>query len=300
MKRRDFIGTAVVGATTLAAASHAEGEKGTSEKSIDTSFLKERVTLGQSGLKVSRVGLGSGMTGGMRRSNQVRMGEKNFRDLIRYAYDQGINFFDTADLYGTHRDIMPGLEGVPREEVTIVSKIWWAPGGIPEKERLMADELVERFLKELNTDYIDLLHLHCVTSKDWPKELAKQMDVMSKLKEEGKIRAHGVSVHSLEALEVAAEHPWVDAVHTRINPYEMAMDGPPEKVVPILKKMHANGKGVTGMKMIGEGRLRDDPEKKMESVKFVYGLGCVDTVIVGFESKEEVDDTLAMVGKALA
>ncbi len=300
MKRRDFLGTAVVGATTLAGASHSADKSNGQEESLDNGFLKERVRLGQSDLKVTRVGLGTGMTGGMRRSNQIRIGEKNFRDLLRYAYDQGINYFDAADLYGTHRDIIPGLEGIPREEIVIVSKIWWGPGGIPEKERLLADALVERFLKELNTEYIDLLHLHCVTSKDWPKELAKQMDVMSKLKEEGKIRAHGVSVHSLEALEVAAEHPWVDAVHTRINPYEMAMDGPPEKVIPILKKMHENGKGVTGMKMIGEGRLRDDPEKKQESVNFVYGLGCVDTVIVGFESKEEVDDTLRMVGKALA
>lgn len=300
MKRRDFLGTAVAGATTLAAASGVGAEPAKTTEKVKLDFLRERVTLGKSGLKVSRIGLGSGMRGGMRRSNQIRIGEENFRNLIRYAYDQGINYFDTADLYGTHQDILPGLEGVPREEIVIVSKIWWAPGGIPEKERLLADELVERFLMELKTDYIDLLHLHCVISKDWPKELARQMDVMSKLKEEGKIRAHGVSVHSLEALEVAAEHPWVDAVHTRINPYEMAMDGPPEKVVPVLQKMHANGKGVTGMKLIGEGRLRDDPEKKQESVNFVYGLGCVDTVIVGFENISEVDDTIRMVGRVFA
>lgn len=300
MKRRDFLGTAVVGATTLAAAGGVKAESEKTGEKVSLDYLRERVTLGKSGLKVSRIGLGSGMRGGMRRSNQIRIGEENFRNLIRYAYDQGINYFDTADLYGTHQDILPGLEGVPREEIVVVSKIWWAPGGIPEKERLLADELVERFLKELKTDYIDLLHLHCVISKDWPTELARQMDVMSKLKEEGKIRAHGVSVHSLEALEVAAEHPWVDAVHTRINPYEMAMDGPPEKVVPILQKMHANGKGVTGMKLIGEGRLRDDPEKKQESVNFVYGLGCVDTVIVGFENITEVDDTIRMVGRVFA
>ena len=299
MKRRDFLGTAVAGATTLAAASQSSEAKESNQKPADTGFLKEKVTLGQSQLKVSRVGFGTGMRGGMRRSNQIRIGEKKFRDLLRYAYDRGINYFDTADLYGTHRDIIPGLEGIPREEIVIVSKIWWAPGGIPEKERLMPSELIDRFLKELKTDYIDLLHLHCVRSKEWPRELAEQMDSLSKLKEEGKIRAHGVSVHSLEALEVAAKHPWVDAVHTRINPYEMTMDGPPDKVVPILKKMHANGKGVTGMKLIGEGRLRNDPEKKMESVKFVYGLGCVDTVVVGFESHEEVDDTLRMVGKVL-
>jgi predicted aldo/keto reductase-like oxidoreductase len=157
--------------------------------------------------------------------------------------------------------------------------------------------VVERFLKELDTDHIDLLLLHCVTSATWPEELRKQMDILSKLKDQGKIRALGVSCHSLAALEAAADEPWVESVHTRINPYGMSMDGPPEKVVPVLKKIHDAGKGVVGMKIIGEGRLRNDDEKRDASVKFALQLGCVDVLNVGCENIGEVDDLAARVRK---
>jgi hypothetical protein len=107
----------------------------------------------------------------------------------------------------------------------------------------------------------------------------------------------GVSCHSIPALEAAANERWVDSVHTRINPYGMSMDGSPEQVVPVLKKLHATGKGVVGMKIIGEGRLRNDPEKRQASARFVLGLGCVDVLNVGFEKSEEIDDLAAAVRK---
>lgn len=297
MKRRTFIGGALAGATTLLAGSQVAGYTETSETKGPDPF--EKVPLGKSGLVVSRVGMGSGMRGWQRRSNQTRLGDEKFRSLWRYGFDQGINYFDMADLYGSHQDVMVALKGVPRDQFVLVSKIWWREGGLPEQERLDADILVERFLKEIGTDYIDLVHLHCVTDADWTIKLAKQMELLDKVKQQGKIRAHGVSVHALPALTVAAEHPWVDAVHTRINPFGVKMDGTPEQVVPILKRMHANGKGVTGMKIIGEGEFRNDPEKRDQSIRFVLNLECVDTCIVGFEKPEEVDDFKARVMKAL-
>src|SRR5689334_4236936 len=196
------------------------------------------------------------------------MGKEKFEALIHEAYDRGIRAFDLADLYGTHPFVIPALKGIPRDNFRIVSKIWWRPGGIPEPERPDADVVIERFLRELKTDYIDLVLLHCVKSATWPQELRKQMDILAKFKQKGVIRAHGVSCHSIEALAAAANEPWVDSVHTRINPYGMSMDGPPEAVVPVLRKIHAAGKGVVGMKIIGEGRLRNDEEKRDASVKF--------------------------------
>ena len=248
-------------------------------------------------MKVSRFCLGTGMRGGNREFNHTRMGKGKFEALIRESHERGTQMFDLADLYGTHPYVIPALKGIKRDKFQIVTKIWWRDGGIPEKERPDADVSVERFLREIKTDYIDLVLLHCVVSPKWPEELRKQMDIMAKLKEQGKIRAHGVSVHSLEALEACITEPWVDSVHTRINPYGMSMDGPADKVAPVLKKIHDSGKGVVGMKIVGEGRLRNDPEKRDESLRYVLGLGCVDVLNVGCESIAEVDDMVERVKK---
>jgi len=257
----------------------------------------ERVQLGKTGLKPSRVSFGTGMKGWMRQSNQTRLGREKFESLIRAAYDRGIRAFDMADLYGTHTYLAAALKDKNRRDYVIVTKIWWKPNGLPEEDRPDADVIVRRFLKELDTDYIDGVLLHCVTSPQWPHELRKQMDILAGLKEKGIIRAHGVSCHTLDALEAAAGEPWVDLVNARINAYGVKMDGPPEKVAPLLQKLHEAGKGVAGMKLIGEGAFRDDEEKRDGSVRYVLGLGCVDVLIVGFESSEEIDDFAARVRK---
>jgi aryl-alcohol dehydrogenase-like predicted oxidoreductase len=257
----------------------------------------ETVPLGQTKLKMSRFCLGTGMRGGNRQSNQTRLGKETFEGLIRGAYERGIRVFDLADLYGTHPYLLPALKGIPRDDYQVITKIWFRPGGIPEKERPDADVVVNRFLKEIGTDYLDLVLMHCVDTGNWPDRLRKQMDLLTGLKHKGMIRAHGVSCHSLEALEAAASEPWVDSVHARINPYQMTMDDKPEKVVPVLQKIHAAGKGVVGMKICGEGRLRNDPEKRDESARFVLGLGCVHVLNIGFEKLQEIDDFAARVRK---
>jgi len=257
----------------------------------------ETVALGRSGLKFSRLCMGTGMRGGNRQSNHTRMGREKCEALMRDAYERGVRVFDLADMYGTHPFVVSALKKIPRKDYSIVTKIWFRPGGIPEKERPDADVCVERFLKEIGTDYLDLVLLHCVVSPKWPEELQKQMEFMAKLKQKGVIRGHGVSCHSLEALEAAAKEPWVDSVHARINPYGVQMDGAVEKVVASLKKISAAGKGVVGMKLIGEGQFRNSDEKRDESVKFVLGLGCVNVLNVGFEKVEEIDDFAARVRK---
>jgi len=292
--RREFLKRSALGVGTMLAGVDVARAAESKPATFDP---YEPVTLGKSGLKVSRFCLGTGVHGGNRQSNATRMGKEKYEGLIRGAHDRGIGLYDMADLYGTHPFLLPALKGIPRDRYGIVSKIWFRPGGIPDAERPDADVVVERFLKELGTDYIDLVLLHCVESGNWPEELRKQMDILAKLKEKGMIRAHGVSCHSIPALEAAANEPWVDSVHTRINPYGMSMDGPVEKVVPVLKKLHAAGKGVVGMKIIGEGRLRNDDEKRDASARFVLGLGCVDVLNIGFEKVEEIDDFAARVRK---
>jgi len=250
----------------------------------------EKVTLGKTNLKFSRFCMGTGVRGGNRQSNHTRMGKEKCEALLKGGYERGVRWFDLADLYGTHPFLIPALQGLPRDNYGIISKIWFRPGGIPDADRPDADVVVNRFLKEIKTDYLDLVLLHCVESPKWPEELRKQMDILAKLKDKGIIRAHGVSCHSLGALEACVNEPWVDSVHSRINPYGMSMDDKPEKVAPVLKRIHDSGKGVVGMKIIGEGRLRDDDEKRNASARYVLGLGCVDILNIGFEKTEEIDD----------
>lgn len=292
MQRREFLKTAAATASVVGLGARAWA----APADADPTAL---VPLGKD-LKVSRLGFGTGMRGWNQESNQTRMGLEKFTDLTLYAYDQGVRFYDMADIYGTHSFFAKALAGKPRESYALSSKIWWRPGGIPSEDRPDADVVVERFLKECRTDYLDLIQLHCCTEGDWPVKLAKQMDILEGLKEKGIVKAHGVSVHSLEALRAAAETPWVDVVHARINPYGVKMDGPPEEVVPVLKKIHAAGKGVVGMKIIGEGEFANDAEKRRESARFAIELGCVDVLIVGFEEKSHIDELKQNVAEALA
>ncbi len=173
-------------------------------------------------------------------------------------------------------------------------------GGIPEPERPDANIVVDRFRKELNTDYLDLVQIHCMMSGSWTDEQKKQMDILDNLKVKGIIRAHGVSVHSLQALEAASASPWVDVIHVRINPFGASMDSnDPAQIVPVIKKMHDSGKGIIGMKLIGNGSFSNDSDKVDQSIKYVLGLGTVDMVIIGFEKPEQIDDYVVRMEKVL-
>ena len=292
LRRREFIHRTALGVGGLIVAAPQAARAQAPTTRFDPYAL---VQLGKTPLKVSRFCLGTGMRGGMRSSNHSRMDKQAFETLIRESFDRGTRLFDLADLYGTHPYVIPALKGIARDRYQIVTKLWFMPGSLPEPERPDPDVVVARFLKELQTDYIDLVLLHCVTSATWPAELRRQMDLLSSLKEKGHVRALGVSCHSLQALQAAAREPWVESVHARINPYGMSMDGPPEKVAPVLKDIHAAGKGVVGMKIIGEGRLRNDDERRDASVKYALTLGCVDVLNVGCESLAEVDDLASRV-----
>jgi len=294
--RREFLGSAAAataGALISGRAALAAPEKAASPD-LDPLVL---VPLGKT-LKACRISCGTGMRGGGRQTNQTRLGKEKFEALLHYAYDHGIRQFDMADMYGTHPYVGRVLKGKPREEIQLVSKIWTRPGGLPERERPLADALVKRFLRELQTDYIDVLQIHCMDRPDWNRQERAQMDAMEKLKEQGLIRAHGVSIHSLPAMEAAVADPWVDVIHARVNPYGYRTDGPMEQVVPLLKRAHAAGKGIIGMKLIGEGRF--DIEQRKKTLKFVMDLGCVDSMTVGFEQPEQIDEFLSNVRERLA
>jgi predicted aldo/keto reductase-like oxidoreductase len=295
LTRRQFVaatitagaGSFLLGKTALAFPSHA---------ALVTEDPFRIITLGKSGIKSTLLGMGTGFSGSNRSSSITRSG--NAETLIRQAYEKGIRFFDCADTYGTHPFTAAALKGVPRESYTLSSKIWVSPGGIPETERPDADKVVDRFRKELNTDYLDMVQIHCMTDRQWTDRQKKQMDILETLKAKKIIRAHGVSVHSLEAMEACIESQWVDVVHVRINPYGETMDkNNPSAVIPVIEKLHKAGKGVIGMKLIGNGKFRNDSEKIDASLKYVLGLGTVDMILVGFELPEQIDNYIGRIRK---
>jgi len=287
IQRRDFLAGTLAGAGALLAGRQ---PRTWAEAFPATYDPCELVSLGNTSIKMTRVGMGTGVRGGNRECNLTRMGQDNAEKLVMECFDQGVRWFDMADLYGTHPYISSALKQIPRKDLVMVSKIWNRGGGLPEPERPNADIVVERFLKELKTDYIDLVLLHCQTSGDWVTQQSDQMKIMDDLKRKGLIRAVGVSCHSLDAVKTAANESWVDSVHTRINPYGVSMDDSPAKVVPVLKALKANGKGVIGMKVLGEGRFGKEPEKMKESIDFVMNQGCVDAITVGFDKPAQCKD----------
>ena len=241
----------------------------------------DRVKLGPMQIEVSRLAQGSGTSGVGGSSNQTRkLGVKGLADLYRAAFDQGVTLWDCADQYGTHPHIKEALKGVPRERVAILTKTRAAT-----EKQMRAD--VDRFRRELGTDYIDILLLHCMTEADWPERKKGAMAVISEAREKGIVRTHGTSCHTLEALKTAARTPWVQVDLARINAARIAMDADPRTVLGVLREMKAAGKGVIGMKILGAGGLR---RKVDESLQFALAQDCVDCFTIGAESREEMLD----------
>ena len=292
VSRRQF--AAVMG--TAAAAASGSG----SARASAPSKAAEWVTLGKTGVRVTRLAQGTGFNGSGRSSEHTRIGTRAFTSLVRRDIDLGVTFMDTADLYGSHQYLRRALEGIPREKYTILTKIWprteyWnAYSGGARAE-------VDRFRKELNTDFLEIVLLHCMMNDRWTQDFARGMDELNELKAKGIVKAVGVSCHDFGALKIACASPWVDVILARINHVGKAahMDASVEEVVPHLKQDKAAGKGIIGMKIFGAGRI-NKPEERDASLKFVFQNGLVDAVTIGMLSEAEVDDTVRRIDQALA
>jgi aryl-alcohol dehydrogenase-like predicted oxidoreductase len=292
--RRQFITRTLTGAGLALSAPRLLSETAPKRTATDI------VPLGKTGIKVSRLAQGTGFNGFARSSAQTRLGEKQCVGLLEHGYESGIRFLDMADLYGSHRYVKESLAGEDRAKFTLLSKIWvreedWnQPSGGAIKE-------VDRFRKELNTDTLDVCLIHCTTNSRWPEQYERVRDELSELKQKKVVRAVGTSCHDFGALQVAAEHPWVDVIFARINNRggsRYSMDGTADEVAAVLKKARANGKAVVGMKIFGAGKLVK-PEEKDASLKYVFENDLVDAITIGMLSDGEVDDTVLRMNKAL-
>jgi len=248
----------------------------------------DTVTLGKTGIQTSRLAMGTGTIGFAHHSHQTALGVKGLSDLLLNGYDHGLRFFDSADSYGSHPHVAEALKHVPRDKVTVLTKTW-------SRDPASARADLDRFRRELGVEQIDICLMHCLTAGDWTTQFRGVMDVLSEAKEKGVIRAHGCSCHSIEALRGAAKSPWVDVDLVRINPIGAEMDADPATVVSVIREMKAAGKGVVGMKILGQGALR---HRQDEALNYALSLDLLDAFTIGAESQAEQEDLIRRIAAA--
>jgi predicted aldo/keto reductase-like oxidoreductase len=261
----------------------------------------DQVALGKTGIKLSRLGIGTGSNNG---HLQTAEGKEQFIKLVRYAYDQGVTYIDTAQRYQTFGWIGDAIKGLPREKLFIQSKVPDRP------EDVLAT--IDRHRKAFNTDYIDSLLIHCMTRGNWTDadQWKRVMDSFDEAKEKKWILSKGVSCHSLPALKAATISDWTEVHLVRINPQGQHMDSsngawngeattPVNPVMDEIKTMHEKGRGVIGMKIFGNGDFRD-PAERDRSIRYAINCKEIDSIVIGFTTTAEVDEAIERMNRALA
>ncbi len=292
MKRREFLFNAArgLGSTWLASKLNLASAAFAAElPALPQKFnAHDTVTLGKTGIRTSRLAMGTGTHGFGGRSDQTALGMAELTALLLNGYENGLRFFDTADGYGSHPYVASALKQLPRDKVVVMTKV-----DTRNAKGARAD--LDRFRRELGTDYIDICLVHCVTEADWTTRYRGVMDVLSEAKQKGVIRTHGVSCHSIAALRTAATEPWVELDLVRMNPAGAYMDSDPATVAEVIKQMRADGKGIIGMKILGQGVLRD---KQSQAIHYALGLGLLDAFTIGATSKKEQMDLIGRIAAA--
>jgi len=256
------------------------------------------VTLGKSNVKVTRLAFGTGSIGGQ---VQRELGQEGFTKLVRYAYDRGIRFFETAESYGDmHRMLGVALQGIPRENYRIMSKVTTRNGVDPQQK---FDEL----RKLANTDYFDIMLLHWQHTATWPSDTSRWQDGILEAQHRQAIVSHGASVHGLPALRQVPANKWLDVAMIRMNHKGTKMDaedydtnglGNVPEVVTRVQQTRKSGMGIISMKLCGEGSF--NREDRQAAMRFAFRNAGVDCVTVGYKNIAEIDEAIDNLNAALS
>ena len=290
VSRRDFLKTSLA-ATAIAGA-------GSLPLSAERQSATDWVTLGRSNVKVTRLAFG---TGSMSGQVQRDLGQAEFTRLVRYAYDHGIRFFETAESYGEmHKMLGIALKGLPRDSYRIMSKVTTYHEVDPHQK-------LEELRKLADTDYFDIMLLHWQRGSTWPVDTRKWQDAILEAEARKTIVSHGASVHGLPALRQVPGNEWLKVAMIRVNHNGTRMDaeipdgpdrGNVEEVVTHVRQARKAGMGVISMKLVGEGAFnREDRQKAM---RFAFKTAGVDCVTVGYKNTAEIDEAIENLNLALA
>ncbi len=290
--RRNFLKTGVT-AGTLAAAGilpvRAAGGTAT-----------DWVTLGKSGVKVTRLAFGTGTMSGR---VQRELGQDQFTNLVRHAYDSGIRFFETAESYGgMHEMLGIALQGIPRDSYRLMTKVTTHPGADPQQK-------IDELRKMAKTDYFDIMLLHWQHVASWPTDSARWQDGISEAKHKQIVVGQGASVHGLPALRQVPGNKWLEVAMIRMNHTGKSMDaedyntsGPGNvgEVVTHVKEVKSGDRmGVISMKLVGEGSFTQRSDRQA-AMRYAFRTAGVDAVTVGYKNKAEVDEAIENLNLALA
>lgn len=293
MDRRDFIrhSAALMGAGLLVPGRVAAAPK---------SPALGPVPLGRTGVTIARLGLGTGSQNG---HVQRSLGQEGFTRLIRHGFERGVTYIDTADNYKTHELVRTAIKGLPRERLFIQTKMPWHRPEFTDRPL----ETLDRYRRELGTDYIDSLLIHCTTEASWPDDLRRMMDAFSEAKEKGLIRVKGVSCHGLHPLRSATTADWVDVHLVRVNPQGRYVDsvsndweatGDIDAVMREVRTMHGKGRGIIGMKLAGNGTFRNAADRE-KAIRYAMTCGCVDAIVIGCANTGELDEACTRIEQAV-
>jgi 1-deoxyxylulose-5-phosphate synthase len=257
------------------------------------------VTLGRSGVKVTRLAFGTGTYSGR---VQRELGQDEFTRLVRYAYDKGIRFFETAESYGEmHKMLGIALKGVPRDSYRLMSKVTTSGGVDPQAK-------IDELRKLANTDYFDILLLHYQHVATWPTDTVRWQDGVSEAKSKKVVIGQGASVHGLPALRRVPGNKWLEIAMIRMNHKGTKMDaedyntgglGDVSEVTSHVKQVRSERMGVISMKLIGEGAFTNREDRKA-AMRYAFNNAGVDSVTVGFKNTAEIDEAIENLNLALA
>ncbi len=257
------------------------------------------VTLGNSDVKVTRLAFGTGSFGG---KVQRDLGQDQFTKLVRYAYDRGIRFFETAESYDDmHRMLGVALNGIPRDSYRLMTKVTTRPGVDPQQK-------IDELRKLANTEYFDVMLLHWQHLASWPTDSVRWQEGIQEAQAKKIVRVRGASVHGLPALRQVPETKWLEVAMIRMNQKGASMDaedynthgpGNVNEVVEHVKQVRREGMGVISMKLVGEGRFTKR-EDRQASMKFAFKHAGVNSVTVGYKNNAEIDEAIENINLAFA
>jgi aryl-alcohol dehydrogenase-like predicted oxidoreductase len=292
LSRRSFLKTGIAAGAIASVGSLSLAAKATA---TDT------VTLGKSGLKVTRLAFGTGTNSG---AVQAALGQQEFTRLVHYAYDRGIRFFETAEAYQTPAMLGEALKGLPRDSYHLMSKVTTFHNVTDPQAKF--DEL----RRTSQTDYFDILLLHWQHDAEWPKTTARWQDAILEAQSRKTIRSHGASVHGLPALRQMPGNHWLEVGLIRINHSGARMDGPtyedtnhPDNVSEVVDHIHElkkEGLGIIGMKLVGGGQFDQSHDDRAKAMRFAFQNAGVHCATVGFKSTQEIDEAIDNMNVALS